>query len=421
MDVGLSIACLQHAPFEGPAAIEDWARKRLHRLSVTRLDLGDRLPVPEQFDWLVVLGGPMGVGDEAQHPWLAAERDLIREAIAAGRTVLGICLGAQVIASVLGASVARAEEREIGWFPVRLTPQARALPWLDALPDSFTAFHWHTDTFTLPEGATRLASSEGCREQAFLFGSSVLAVQFHLEMTEASIAALIEHCGRDLRPGRFVQDLAALREDTRRHLGEAHRLLDLALDTLPGSGTFLTTARLRLRRMRPRDAERIVRLDSDPEVKRWIDRGRPPDADRIREEVMPKWLAMYERTGGLGFFAAEERQTGEFLGWFHLKPWTGADDGEALELGYRLHRHRWGLGLATEGSRALIEVAFREFGARRVVARAMAANSSSLRVLEKCGLLFSHDYEEDRFPGEDRTAVIYDLAAEDYEGPEAEY
>lgn len=421
MDLGLRLACLQHVPFEGPAAIGDWARARRHRLSVTRLDLGERLPVPDQFDWLIVMGGPMGLRDEAEHPWMAGEKALVREAVASGKTVVGICLGAQVLADVLGGRVERAPEREIGWFPVTLTPEARRMPWLGPIPDQFTAFHWHSDTFSLPEGATRLASSEGCREQAFLFGSSVLGLQFHLEMTRESIEALIEQAGGDPGTGRFVQDVSALRADTARNLAESHRLLDLALGALPGAGTLLTTRRLRLRRMRPGDAERIVRLDSDPEVKRWIDTGRPPDAGHIREDVLPKWLSMYDATGGLGFFAAEDRATGEFLGWFHLKPWADDREGRALELGYRLHRHRWGLGLATEGSRALLEAAFRAFGAERVVARAMAANTSSIRVLEKCGLMFSHEYEETRFPGEDRSAVVYDLPAEDYEGPDAEY
>jgi RimJ/RimL family protein N-acetyltransferase len=123
---------------------------------------------------------------------------------------------------------------------------------------------------------------------------------------------------------------------------------------------------------------------------------------------------MYEATGGLGFFAAEDRITGEFLGWFHLKPWTGEEEEGALELGYRLHRHRWGLGLATEGSLALIDAAFRRFGARRVVARAMAANSSSIRVLEKCGLAFLREYEEARFPGDDRRAVVYEIDEASY-------
>ena len=419
MDLGLRIACLQHVPFEGPGAIADWAGAKGHRLTVTRLDAGDRLPVLEQFDWLVVMGGPMGVRDEARHIWMTAEKVLIREAIRDGRVVVGVCLGAQLIADVLGARVDRAPEREIGWHPVRLTAEARELPGLDGLAEEFPAFHWHADAFALPEGATRLASSPGCREQAFLFGRSVLGLQFHLEMTPESVDALLTHCASDLEPGCYVQDEASMRQATRRHRADARRILDVMLGALPGAGTLLTTQRLRLRRMKSGDAERIVRLDSDPEVKRWIDQGQPPDADHIRADVLPRWISMYDRGGGLGFFAAEDRETGEFLGWFHLKPWPESEG--ALELGYRLHRHRWGLGLATEGSRALVEAAFDHFGAKRVVARAMAANTSSIRVLEKCGLMFSHEYEETRFPGDDRTAVVYELDAEIYEKAVGDY
>jgi len=414
MDLGLRIACLQHVPFEGPGTVADWARSRNHRLSVIRLFEAGGFPSTESFDWLVVLGGPMGVHDDAAHSWLAAEKALIRWAIEDGRTVVGICLGAQLIAHVLGAPVGRGTHREIGWHPVQLTPDARAMPAMAPVPDTFTAFHWHADAFAVPEGGTLVASSAGCREQGFVWGDRVVGLQFHLETTPDGIDALIAHCPQDLHPGPFVQDIPDLRAGAARHGEQAHRILASMLDALPGAGTLLTTERLRLRRMRPSDALRIVALDSDPEVKRWIDQGRPPDADRIRDEVLPKWLAMYEATGGLGFFAAEDRITGEFLGWFHLKPWTGEEEEDALELGYRLHRHRWGLGLATEGSLALIDAAFGRFGARRVVARAMAANSSSIRVLEKCGLAFLREYEEARFPGDDRRAVVYEMDEASY-------
>ncbi|MEJ2514431.1 MAG: GNAT family N-acetyltransferase [Gammaproteobacteria bacterium] len=416
MDLGLRIACIQHVSYEGPGAIEEWAQQRRHRMYVFRQDRGHRLPVTGQFDWLILMGGPMGLRDRSRFPWMADELALIREAVGAGKTVVGICLGAQLLASVLGGSVDRSPEREIGWFPVQLTDAARNQPGLSGLPDTIVPFHWHSDAFTLPEGAVQLASSAGCPNQAFVYGSSVLGLQFHLEVTPSVIEALLEHSGRDIEPGgSFVQDAETIRKGIDQHLPEAHRLLNITLDSLPGAGTLLTTERLRLRRMRPTDAHRIVRLDSDPEVKRWIDQGRPPDARHIEEDVLPHWLRMYGDTGGLGFFAAEDRATGEFLGWFHLKPWREDASRRTLELGYRLHRHRWGLGLATEGGRALLQAAFTEFGASRVVARAMAANAASLRVLEKCGMVFSDEYEETEFPGSDRQALIYEMLAEDLE------
>ena len=119
----MRIAVLQHVGFEGPGAIADWAASRRHDLTAVRLDRGDRLPSPESLDALVVMGGPMGVADEGRFPWLRAEKHLLATVIAAeGRPVLGVCLGAQLIADVLGAPVTRNPQREIGWLPIRWAP-----------------------------------------------------------------------------------------------------------------------------------------------------------------------------------------------------------------------------------------------------------------------------------------------------------
>lgn len=411
--LGLSIACLQHVPFEGPGGIADWARRRRHRLGVTQLHAGESPPPGGEFDWLIVLGGPMGVHDEASHPWLAAEKQLIRDAIRAGRVVVGVCLGAQLVADALGAPVVRNLHREVGWFPVTLTTEAVTSGPFAGLPERITAFHWHADAYGLPAGARRLAASAGCSEQAFLFDRRVLGLQFHLESTLEAIEGLLETCAGDLAPGRFVQDAATIRELAAVHIAPMHRLLDRTLDALPDAGRFLTTQRLRLRHLRADDADRLIDLDSDSLVTRWIDGGRPPDPVRIRGEVLPRLLALSEATEGLGFFAAEDPASGSFLGWFHLRPWQ--DDPHSLELGWRLRAECWGRGLATEGARALIAAAFAELGAQQVVARTMAGNHASRRVMEKCGLEFAHEYEEARFPGPDRRALFYSLGAAGYE------
>jgi GMP synthase-like glutamine amidotransferase/RimJ/RimL family protein N-acetyltransferase len=411
--LGLSIACLQHVPFEGPGAIARWARRRRHRFAVTALYAGEALPQSGAFDWLIVLGGPMGVQDEASHPWLAAEKHLVRDAIRAGRVVVGVCLGAQLVADTLGAPVVRNLHREIGWFPVTLTREAATTGPFAGLPERLTAFHWHVDTFGLPAGARRLAASAGCSEQAFLFDRRVLGLQFHLESTTDTIEGLLDNCGADLAPGRFVQDAATIRELAEAHLAPMHRLLDRTLDALPDAGRFLVTPRLRLRHLRPDDAERLIELDSDALVTRWIDGGRPPDPVRIRSEVLPRLLALSEATEGLGFYIAEDPASGSFLGWFHLRPWQ--DDPQVLELGWRLRADCWGRGLATEGARALVTAAFAELGAQQVVARTMAGNHASRRVMEKCGLEFAHEYEETRFPGPDRRALFYSLGAAAFE------
>lgn len=145
---------------------------------------------------------------------------------------------------------------------------------------------------------------------------------------------------------------------------------------------FLETERLVLRRLVPADAELLFELDSDPEVRRYVHAG-PPDLDRIRKEILPRMCAHYDLDNDRGFWAAEQKPTREFVGWFHLRPEEGAESD--LELGYRLRRAAWGQGLATEGARALIAKAFAEPATLRVVAVTLIANGASQRVLEKIG------------------------------------
>jgi GMP synthase-like glutamine amidotransferase len=206
----LRIHWLQHVAFEGLGSIEPWAVARGHALDRTRLFAGEPLPIPADFDWLIVMGGPMGVGDEGRFPWLTAEKRFLRETLAAGKTVLGICLGAQLLAEALGAGVHRNVHREVGWFPVRLGAVAETHPALGGWPAEVEVFHWHGDTFTVPPGAVALAGSAACANQAFAFGERVLALQFHLETTPAAARALIENCSGDLAAGPFVQDAATL-------------------------------------------------------------------------------------------------------------------------------------------------------------------------------------------------------------------
>jgi GMP synthase-like glutamine amidotransferase len=229
----MRIHCLQHVPFEGPAGIADWAASRGHSVTTTPVYDGAPPPDPSGFDWLVVMGGPMGVYDEEVHPWLAAEKACLRETIAAGKTVIGVCLGAQLLAQVLGARVYRNPVKEIGWFPVELTEAARECDPFAFLPDQLTVYHWHGDTFDLPDGALHLARSEGCAHQAFLWGGRVLGLQFHLESTAVSVRDLVAHCADELVPGPYVQTaetmLAAAPEDYAR----LHAALTGILDRLP--------------------------------------------------------------------------------------------------------------------------------------------------------------------------------------------
>ena len=171
---------LQHVPFEGPAYIGQWLMARGAQISHTRFWESAALPDPAAVDLLVVMGGPMSVNDEAEFAWLAAEKRFIAEVVALGRPVLGICLGAQLIASAHGARVFRNTEKEIGWFDVHACTGTE-----DAFdfPPTTTVLHWHGETFELPPGARLLATSTACRHQAFQLGEHAIGLQFHLEMT----------------------------------------------------------------------------------------------------------------------------------------------------------------------------------------------------------------------------------------------
>lgn len=209
MPIAMRIHCLQHVPFETPAAIADWARARGHRIDTTLMHDAAVLPRLQDIDMLVLMGGPMSVHDTATLPWLADEKQYLARALALGKRVLGVCLGAQLIADVLGATVTRNRHQEIGWFPLLRTPGLS--PRLAGLlPSSFNAFHWHGETFSLPAGATLLASSAACVNQAFAIGEQILGLQFHLETTPEGARELVTHCAAELSATPYVQAASEL-------------------------------------------------------------------------------------------------------------------------------------------------------------------------------------------------------------------
>ena len=158
----------------------------------------------------------MSVDDEAEHPWLIEEKQAIRAAIDALKPVLGICLGAQLIARVLGAKVAANTHKEIGWFPVRLTQNAALSPFFADFNDRFDAFHWHGDRFECPRRALRMALSDACDQQAFVYEERVVGLQFHLETTPESARDIIEHCATDLDEGEYQQTAEEMLADKQR-------------------------------------------------------------------------------------------------------------------------------------------------------------------------------------------------------------
>lgn len=201
---------LQHVPFEDLASIQPWLSAQGHSISATRLFAGEIPPGAQTFDWLIVMGGPMGVHDEAEHPWLVGEKRCIEDALAANKALLGICLGAQLIAQVLGAKVDKNPQPEIGWFDVERIVDGRQTAFAQSLPKRFSAFHWHGDCFDIPHGAAQLARSEACAQQAFAYGDKVLGLQFHLEATHESARALTENCADELTGGVWIQSAAEM-------------------------------------------------------------------------------------------------------------------------------------------------------------------------------------------------------------------
>jgi GMP synthase (glutamine-hydrolysing) len=229
----LRIHYLQHAPFEPPAGIAAWALRKGHHWAGSRLYLGEPLPGLDDFDWLVAMGGPMSVHDEALYPWLTGEKKLIEQATKARKRILGVCLGAQLLADVLGAKVRRSRHKEIGWFPVHLTPQGDSSGPLRDFPQSFPSFHWHGETFEIPAGAVHLATTEACKNQAFEFGGIVVGLQFHLEVTRGGVRALIQNCQADLDSGQYQQppdQMLARKEE----FGVVRRLLPKLLERMAG-------------------------------------------------------------------------------------------------------------------------------------------------------------------------------------------
>ncbi len=211
----MRIHYIQHVPFEDLGSIAIWAATKNAQISCTRLFKEEPLPELTDFDWLIVMGGPMNIYEEDIYPWLKREKIFIGEAISHGKKVLGVCLGAQLIADVLGAKVYANNEKEIGWFPIKASSNLTDKTLRDIFDSDMEVMHWHGDTFTIPAGAIRLAENEVCQNQGFIYKKNVLALQFHLETTAASLARLINNFKDELVAGRYIQnadDMLAMQE-----------------------------------------------------------------------------------------------------------------------------------------------------------------------------------------------------------------
>lgn len=203
-----------HVPFEGLGCIEPWISANGHSATFTPFYQEYQLPDMNDIDWLIVMGGPMGVYDEEIYPWLIDEKKFIREAIDNGKTVIGICLGSQLIAEVLGSSVYPNKQKEIGWFDIKITNEGQQSPILKGFEEEFPVFHWHGDTYDLPTGSKLLFSSKVCENQAFLLNEKVLGLQFHFEVTDESMKEMVEHGKSELLENETIQSAEKILKNT---------------------------------------------------------------------------------------------------------------------------------------------------------------------------------------------------------------
>ena len=227
----MKVHYLQHVPFEGLGSIECELKKKGHKITSTKLYNEKITTSIKDVDWLIIMGGPMGIHDEKTYPWLLEEKLFIKKAISAGKIVLGICLGAQLIADVLGAKVYKNKYREIGWFPLNITPKIDNTILSKVFPKQFDTFHWHGDTFDIPDGAIAIAESEACKNQGFIFNNRVLALQFHLETTPESATGLVKNCGCELDNSQYVQSEDQIFENPQKFY-DINQIMGLVLDTL---------------------------------------------------------------------------------------------------------------------------------------------------------------------------------------------
>jgi GMP synthase-like glutamine amidotransferase len=202
----MHIHYLQHERNEDLAFIGQWASQNDVTTSATLFFEEPVFLDFDAFDWLIIMGGPMAAYEEEKYTWLISEKVFIKKAISAGKIVLGICLGSQLIADALDAKVSKNEEAEIGFFPVIFSREAQSDKYFRHFPRELMTMHWHGDTFELPEGAIHMASSSATLNQAFRWGNRVFALQFHPEFTEDSVRTLLKTAAGDLwKNGKWIQ------------------------------------------------------------------------------------------------------------------------------------------------------------------------------------------------------------------------
>ena len=228
----------QHDNFEGLGSIETWIEKNGYESSGTQFFDSYTLPDLNNIDLLIIMGGPMSVNDETRFPWLVEEKRFIKQVISAGKPVLGICLGAQLIANVMGAKVYPNKVKEIGWFPIESVLEPGFSGEYFIFPTKMTAFHWHGETFDLPKGAIHLACSKACENQGFQLGSNVIGLQFHLETTLETAKLLVSHGCNELVTGEFIQTEKQIFDVSPEKIRKNNEYMEKILDFLAAKVKF---------------------------------------------------------------------------------------------------------------------------------------------------------------------------------------
>jgi GMP synthase-like glutamine amidotransferase len=209
----MRIHSILHVEFEGLGDILDWAEEQNLKITYTRQYLDEPLPDLDAFDALIVMGGPMNIYEDDKFKWLEREKEFIASAIKNNKKIFGICLGAQLIAHCLGSKIYKNNWKEIGWFKINKKFTIHPFcPELNSI-DEFTVFHWHGETFDLPQGTVRLFESPGCKNQGFELGNRIIGLQFHLEMNEQSLKNIIENCRNEIKEGNYIQSEEEILKD----------------------------------------------------------------------------------------------------------------------------------------------------------------------------------------------------------------
>ena len=227
----MKIILLTHADFEGPGVLSNLAAP--HQLDIFKSYHGEELPSIDDYDLLIVMGGPQSASSEYEkYPYLAAEVELIKSAIEQNKKILGICLGAQLISRAFDIPAVSSPYKEIGYFPIHMMPVAKSDPIFYDFDSSIPAFHWHGDMPGYSDDFAILASSPGCPRQIIRFSKFVYGLQCHFEITSDGVMDLLTHCAGDLKPGKFVQSADKIKPEDPKEVNEImgiifRRLLEL--------------------------------------------------------------------------------------------------------------------------------------------------------------------------------------------------